>query len=135
LTNVELRSKILYLHAKGGENGRMKNVLEGGRYLRGEEGGSAFQWLFALAGTAVLLYYADTAFQRGARTAMNEPDFPEGARQEFTQTARKFSVVYESQNEPKCPGDIKDVNPIINKAGELRGLKVVCNPPEVKPAQ
>jgi hypothetical protein len=113
----------------------MKNAVESGRYLRGEEGGSALQWLFALAGSAVLLYYADPAFHRGARTAMNEPDFPQGAQETYDRTASKFTIVYEGQQENKCPGAIRENVPIMNKAGEVRGLKVVCNPPEVKPAQ
>ena len=112
----------------------MKNHIEGGRYLRGQEGGAA-EWVLAAITAVGLVYLADTSFQRGARTAMNEPDFPQGAQEEYKRTANKFTFVYEVQQEPKCPGDIDKVTPIINKAGELRGANVVCKPAVAAPAR
>jgi hypothetical protein len=112
----------------------MKNKIEGGGYLNRQEGGVAEGILLVMAAVG-LVYLADTGFQRGARTAMNEPDFPQGTQEVYKSTASKFTFVYEGQQEPKCPGDIDKVVPIMNKAGELRGANVICKPATAEPTR
>jgi hypothetical protein len=88
----------------------MRSNKEGGRYLSGQEGlsgGDVLGFLSALVVAGYLVYAADTGFQRGARTAMNEPEFPQGGYTEYKPVAEKFRMVYEGQQEPKCPGDIE----------------------------
>jgi hypothetical protein len=43
--------------------------------------------------------------------------------------------VYPIQQQPGCFGDIEKVAPIINKAGEIRGLNVICKPVAAEPAK
>jgi hypothetical protein len=112
------------------------NVETSQNLLRNQKGeGDVVGWLVVAAVMGALLYSPGPGFQKGARTTMNEPDFPGGAKDEFSKTAAKFSIVYEGQQQPGCVGDIEKVAPIINKAGEIRGLSVLCKPNPAEPAK
>ena len=112
----------------------MKNHVESS-CLRGQEGNAEGVVIggLTLIAAAALLYYADPGFMRGIRTTLNEPEFHQGSEVVFTQPAAKFSIVYVGQQVPKCPGDIDKVIPIINKAGEIRGVNVICKPGASEP--
>ena len=113
----------------------MKNRFESGSYLK-RETGSVGEWAVASLATIALLYFADPAFHRKARTAMNEPEFPQGIHEVYDRTANKFDFVYTGRQGEKCPeNEIQKVVPIINKANEIRGVEVVCKPAAGAPAK
>jgi hypothetical protein len=58
-----------------------------------------------------------------------------GASEEFTPAAKKFSIMYEGQQQPGCFGGIEKVTAIINSNGEIRGVSVICKPDALEPAK
>jgi hypothetical protein len=114
----------------------MKNNLEKGGYLSGQEG-RIEHW----AAAALLLLIAAGYVGGNKRSAewdrkVNEFVTPQGASEVLEPVARRqLTLVYEGQKEPKCPGDIEKVVPMKDENGTFRALNVICKPNTAEPAK
>jgi hypothetical protein len=93
---------------------------------------------------ATMLFVAATGGAFGwdmLKDSLSKPDLQQGdlphtgASEKFTTASKKFTIVYEGQQQPGCVGDIEKVAPIINHAGEIRGVDVFCKPNVVEPGK
>lgn len=114
----------------------MKNNVEGGNYLRGQEG-SVKGWLVAALFGGVALA-AIVSQKEGMEMDRIAGEFvpPQGAT-EVLPPASKHSLirVYEGQSKPNCPGGIQELVNLIDRNGNFRGDKVVCNPVPAEPVK
>jgi hypothetical protein len=62
---------------------------------------------------------------------------PQGATEVLSPSYRKapLILVYEGQNEPKCPGNIEKVVALKDANGNFRALNVICKPSAAEPAK
>jgi hypothetical protein len=128
--------------SKGGDNAHMRNKVEGGHYLRGDEGRVNVNLLAedaAIAGliglVVLLVSYQQDRFHKAQEFVQ-----PQGAQVELTPLAQNPVLVFEGQVQQKCPGDgefgdIKGFEILRDRNKELRALKVICRQDVAEPAK